>query len=570
MNWREMKARMKILDYLQGRFYDDLKPMIKKTTPPQARRDDAGNRTLHANYLYLVAFIEGASVMAIELAGAKMIAPFFGTSLFVWASVLAVTLGGLAAGYFAGGWATFRFPAVKMLFWELLAGTLLIALMPFLAVRFMSATGDMGLRMGSLLSSVSFMFLPLFCMGMISPTLIHLQNKELKGTGKTAGTVYAISTTGGIIMTLLMGFYFLPEWGIRISVFFSAFLLGSLVILTAILTRRFRSATASGLVFLMILFLASSRSFSEDKVAGKFHFRGEGVLGQITVVETRSAPAIRTLFLNQIPQTQLDPADRPASLWKYPHRIATIAAMKPQNSKALLVGLGGGNIAMELKKMGFSVDAVEYDKRMPLLAEKYFGFQPDGIRVFIDDGRHFIRTTGQKYDLIVIDVLNGEIQPHHMFTTESFGEMKRILNPDGLLIINNQGFLTGSHGRGARSVYRTLAGSGFRVKHFYAGDDQNSGDIHFIASPADFSLPPDPPENRNACCRNYPVDYAELYYSIEVTGAKSGLDLSDAEFLTDDRPVLLTLYNYSNEEWRLNTMKSLLRGQAPPPVTFFH
>jgi spermidine synthase len=546
------------------------KPMSKKTTPPLQRNTTQDKDIFNQKYLYLIAFVEGGSVMAIELAGAKMIAPFFGTSLYVWASVLAVTLGGLAAGYFAGGWATFRFPAIKMLFWELLAGTLLIALMPFLAVRFMSITGGLGLRLGSLLSSLSFMFLPLLCMGMISPTIIQLQNRELKGTGKTAGTIYAISTIGGITMTLLMGFYFLPEWGIRISVFFTAFLLSSMVILVALSGRKYKTMSAAGIFILVLLFLASAKSFSDANVAGKYLYRGEGVLGQITIVETQGSDPIRTLFLNQIPQTQVEPRYSPASFLKYPHRIAMIASNKPENSKALLIGLGGGNIAMELKKMGFSVDAIEYDKRMPGLAEDYFGFKPEGMNVYIDDGRHFIRTTEQKYDLVVIDVLNGEVQPHHMFTLESFAEMKRILEPDGMLIINNQGFLLGEHGLGARSVYKTLAASGFKVKYYFAGDETNSGDIHFIASPSDFTLSLTPPSNINTCCKNYPVDYQSLALGIEMTSADNSLDVTDAELLTDDKPLLLTLYNYSNEEWRLNTMKSLLRGQMPPPVTFFH
>jgi spermidine synthase len=544
--------------------------MSKKTVPPLPRMEDQTKSSLNPKYLYLIAFIEGGSVMAIELAGAKMIAPFFGTSLYVWASVLAVTLGGLAAGYFAGGWATYRFPAMKLLFWELLAGTLLIALMPFLAVRFMSVTGSLGLRLGSLLSSVSFMFLPLLCMGMISPTIIQLRNLNVKGTGKTTGTIYAISTVGGILMTLLMGFYFLPEWGIRISVFFTAFLLGSMVILVVFLERKYKTVSAAGIFFLVLLFLASAKSFSDANVAGKYLYRGEGVLGQITIVETRGSDPIRTLFLNQIPQTQVDPRFSPASFLKYPHRIAMIAGNKPENSTALLIGLGGGNIAMELKKMGFSVDAIEYDARMPGLAEKYFGFNPDGMNVYIDDGRHFIRTTQQKYDLVVIDVLNGEVQPHHMFTLESFAEMKRILEPDGMLIINNQGFLLGEHGLGARSVYKTLAESGFTVKYYFAGDEKNSGDIHFIASPSDFTLSFARPENINECCINYPVDYPSLVFTIEMKSADNSLDVTDAELLTDDKPLLLTLYNYSNEEWRQNTMKSLLRGQMPPPVTFFH
>lgn len=544
--------------------------MSKKTVPAPGRVAAQPKINFNQKYLYLIAFIEGGSVMAIELSGAKMIAPFFGTSLFVWASLLAVTLGGLAAGYFAGGWATYRFNTYKLLFWELLAGTLLIALMPLLAVKFMSATGGLGLRLGSLLSSFSFMFLPLMFMGMISPTVIQLQNKELKGTGRTAGTIYAVSTIGGIAMTLLMGFYFLPEWGIRKSVFLSAFLLGSMAVLVVILGRKFRAESAIGIIVLLSLFFASARSFSDAKVSSRYKYRSEGVLGQLTVVETQTGERTRSLFLNQIPQTFVSINQIPASLWKYPHRIAMLASMKPVNSDVLLLGLGGGSIAMELKRMGFNVDAVELDKRIPGLAEKYFGFDPVGVNVIVDDGRHYLWTCDKKYDLVVVDVLNGEIQPHHLFTMESFGEIRRILQPDGLLIINNQGFLLGDHGRGGRSVYKTLVESGFQVKYFFAGDQEHSGDIHFIASPSGFRMPPEPPENINDCCINYPVDYQALVLAIEVIAANNPLDLNNAEILTDDKPALVTLYNYSNEEWRLNTMKSLLRGQSPPPIAFFH
>jgi spermidine synthase len=483
--------------------------------------------------------------------------------------VLAVTLGGLTAGYFAGGWATYRFPPLKILFWELLAGTLLIVLMPLLAVKFMSLTGNMGLRLGSLFSSLSFMFLPLVCMGMVSPSIIQLRNTELKGTGKTAGTIYAISTIGGITMTLLMGFYFLPEWGIRNSVLLSAILLGLMAILVVIIGRKYRAVSAIGIFISMILVFASAKSFSDANKLVKYLYRSEGVLGQLTVVETKTGEHTRTLYLNQIPQTTVNPDKLPASLWKYPHRIAMLASIKKENSKALLIGLGGGSIAMELKKMGFSVDAVELDKRVPELAAKYFGFEPGGINVYVDDGRHYIRTAEKKYDLVIIDVLNGEVQPYQMFTMESFAEIKGILEPNGMLIINNQGFLQGEHGRGARSVYKTLAESGFKVKYFFAGDADHSADIHFIASPADFDIFFDPSEKINECCKNYPVDYQSLVISIEVLADENKLDLSDAEILTDDKPALVSLYNYSNEEWRSNIMNSLMGNQNSPQIPLF-
>jgi hypothetical protein len=107
-------------------------------------------------------------------------------------------------------------------------------------------------------------------------------------------------------------------------------------------------------------------------------------------------------------------------------------------------------------------------------------------------------------------------------------------------------------------------------KNCFAGDEDHSGDIHFIASPSDFSMPSGPSEKINACCKNYPVDYLALLNTIELMSANNSLDLSDAELLTDDKPALVSLYNYSNEEWRLNTMNSLLRNRYPPPVTFFH
>jgi hypothetical protein len=77
--------------------------MTKKTPIKTIKGDTTGQLPFRRNLLLLVAFIEGGSVMAIELAGAKMVAPFYGTSLYVWASVLAVTLGGLTTDYFLGG-----------------------------------------------------------------------------------------------------------------------------------------------------------------------------------------------------------------------------------------------------------------------------------------------------------------------------------------------------------------------------------------------------------------------------------------------------------------------------------
>jgi predicted membrane-bound spermidine synthase len=525
----------------------------------------SGQLPFRRNILLLVAFIEGGAVMAIELAGAKMVAPFYGTSLYVWASVLAVTLSGLTTGYFLGGWATYRYPAMKVLIGVLLAGTVLICIMPLLASTIMPATNGLGLRMGSLVSCTLFMFLPLICMGMVSPAIIHLSNQELKGTGRTAGTIYAISTVGGIIMTLLMGFFLLPDWGIRNSVYLTAVLLGSMAVMLVILCRTFRFWATGGALAIVFSLLAAGTPFTGPEVSGKYIYRSEGMLGQIAVfqfAESGSGDIVRLLTVNQITQTYLGMTDPPVSHMNYTHRIATLAGLKPAGAKALLIGMGGGSIATELKNMGFQLDIVELDSRMFKVAEDYFAFDPRGVREFVDDGRHFIRCATDKYDIVVIDVCNGEIQPNHMFTQESCRELKKILSPDGVVLINFPEYIYGERGRGGRSLIKTLADGGFICRFFSEGEQENSAGIYIAASPVELDYTSLDAGRLNACCKSFPPFYKELKTDKDI-------DLTDALVLSDDRPIFEKLNNKSIEEWRQVVIDTVLAEQVKCKVPFF-
>lgn len=160
--------------------------------------------------------------MAVELISAKLIATFFGVSLYVWATVLATTLLGLAAGYYIGGLISETNKREIKLLKILFVSVVFIALLPHLGTFLMNLFLPLGFEIGILISGLFIVFPPLLCFGTISPLIIALTVKEVEKTGSTAGTVYGISTLGGIIATFLFGFYIIPYKGIMISCYIAA------------------------------------------------------------------------------------------------------------------------------------------------------------------------------------------------------------------------------------------------------------------------------------------------------------------------------------------------------------
>jgi predicted membrane-bound spermidine synthase len=216
-----------------------------------ASRKPVKNFSVPAWFLLVLAFFEGAAVMACELLGARLAAPYFGSSLNVWAAVLGVTLTALMCGYYAGGWLSGKSHNRAVVFYLLAAAGVLLLAMPSLSQWVMNATLGMPVRSGATLSLACYMFPPLFFMGMSSPMIIHLLNARPETSGKTAGSVYAISTCGGILSTFLLGFYLMPWLGLRVPAFgFGAML----VVLSALgLIRHRRHAAVAGLAAVLAL-----------------------------------------------------------------------------------------------------------------------------------------------------------------------------------------------------------------------------------------------------------------------------------------------------------------------------
>ena len=105
-----------------------------------------------------------------------------------------------------------------------------------------------------------------------------------------------------------------------------------------------------------------------------------------------------------------------------------------------------------------------------------------GVRIFHDDARRYIKKSNKKYDFIVLDIFNGETAPSHGLSKESFDDINEILNVNGMLVINFNGFLSGKEGRSGRSLYKTLSSAGFTTKLFATeGQDEADRNILYMA-----------------------------------------------------------------------------------------
>ncbi len=423
-------------------------------------------------FLFL-SFIEGATVMAVELCGARLLSPVFGSSLYVWASVLGITLLALASGYFTGGWwsAKAKNPA-KRLFFVLSLASLMVMLMPFSAEYFVPRIAFISFLPAMFGATWLLLFAPVFFLGATSPLLVMLQSKSNFDAGKISGLVYAISTLGGILATFLCGFYLMPHWGLKITLlFFGALLFVS----SALFLRTFsmtQSFVAAGLLFLNLQ--------SEIK-NNTIKYASEGIMGRVEVLDLNyEHKTIRLLKVNDIIQSEMDLASG-QSVSEYVRIFDTLSAGYPFGSNALVLGLGAGLTSNVLVNKKFKVQAVEFDERVIYAGQNYFGLD-EKVEVINDDARHFLNGTTGIYDLVLVDVFKAEEQPSHVITRESLSKLKTQLKKNARIVINWHGYTTGKLGKGTCILYQTLLNQGFQVKFCSNSNDEHHRNLMLVAS----------------------------------------------------------------------------------------
>jgi len=171
--------------------------------------------------LKIIVFLCGATVMAFEIIGARILGVYVGTSIFVWTSIIGIILASLSLGYWLGGRIADRKPTYRMLTLIILLAGISIVLTNYgkeILLDYLSGQIK-NVKSVSIISSFSLFGIPAVLLGMVSPYAVRLEMNNLNNTGSTVGNLYALSTVGSIVGTFLAGFYLIPNFRVSIIMF---------------------------------------------------------------------------------------------------------------------------------------------------------------------------------------------------------------------------------------------------------------------------------------------------------------------------------------------------------------
>jgi spermidine synthase len=406
--------------------------------------------------LQLTVFVCGAVLLGLEIVGSRVLAPYFGSSIFVWGSLISTFLAGLTIGYYLGGFLADRRPRLPAMAVLILIAGVLVVILPVVHpyVNRTIASIDFGPRWSPLLATVCLFFLPSVFMGTVSPYAIKLAASSLATIGNTAGLIYAISTAGSIVGALLTAFYLIQMIGVR-SILYS---LGVTLMALALLLLITHLATRGGLhkraiVWGLVAIVCSS---VPALAATKTLYKKDSLYHHIIVTDD---DGLRTLRFDRLRQSAMDLNDPDRMVFHYTQYLHLAMAFHDNPQRVLFIGLGGGSAPRRFHRdyPTLQIDAAELDPEVVSVAKRYFMFQEgERMQVQVVDGRIFLQKTAHRYDIIVLDAYFADAIPFHLTTQEFLQELKAKLTPTGILVSNIIGSVRGADSKLFRSILKTL------------------------------------------------------------------------------------------------------------------
>jgi spermidine synthase len=391
--------------------------------------------------LRALVFIAGVVSLAIEMCGPRLMAPYFGTSQIIWATQIGFTLLYLSLGYFIGGRLADRYPQASVVCGITTVAAVATGLIPLISRSVLDwSVGGMTNANPSVfisaLIAVNLLFaVPTILLGMVSPFAIRLTVEQVGSAGRSAGSLYALSTLGSIIGAFLPALVLIPAWGVRNTLYAACIVL----LVASVWGLRLRGRAVS--VALGALLLVPMLAQGPLKSRPGLIYEQESLYNYIQVV--READGTHNLILNEgagAIHSKYHP-DRVlfGSSWYAEYLLMAPyfnEGFTPEKLRRIaIVGLAGGTLARQYTAAygPIAIDGVEIDPAIVDVGRRYFGMDETNLNVHLGDGRTFMRTTQQTYDVVMVDAFQQPYMPFHLTTREFLEEIKARLSPTGVV-----------------------------------------------------------------------------------------------------------------------------------------
>ena len=398
--------------------------------------------------ILLVVFFGGVTSLGVELSASRLLDPFFGNSLIIWAVLIGMVLLYLTLGYYIGGkWADRR-PYDRVLYQIAAWAAFLLGLVPFVARPVLAwslrgfAEYSAGILAGSLLGVVLLFAVPITLLGCVSPFAIRLLVTDVQSAGKTAGGLYALSTVGSLVGTFVPVLVLIPAIGTR-----NTFFLLSFILLAVSLAGLFWSMKAKALPYLLMplvliaLILLFPAGLIKPVEYGELIYEGESPYNYIQVVQVGDEVWLRLNEGQGVHSIYNPNSVLVGGIWDY-FLVAPYFNNPPYSADQVgslaLIGLAAGTVPKQYTAVygPIPIDGAEIDPEILAAGQKYFDMNEPNLNAVAQDGRYFLANSPHKYDVIAIDAYRPPYIPFHLTTREFFAQVRDHLTDNGVVAIN--------------------------------------------------------------------------------------------------------------------------------------
>ncbi len=403
--------------------------------------------------------------MVIELAGIRILAPWFGNSLYTWTGLIGVILVSMSCGYCVGGLIADKRPDYVVLVHLIAIAGLFTFLIPFLYPALEPQLAMMHFISGPVAASLLLFAFPGCVLAAVSPFAVKLMSllTRDKKVGISAGYISMFSALGSVIGTFCAGFWLIPHLPLRMLFLIIGVILGIFATagygLFAASKRRIRLLTICCLLFgsALVVFLSAEPPLAPDTL-----FEQSTYYHRIRVTETpaKTGDTRRLLHLDSTTEggQYLNKEELPINYQNYWELTKVLC---PNLESALFLGGGGFGMPKALHDAfpQSHIEVIELDPMVIEVGRRFFHTkQYPRMKVIAGDARRYLRHTNRRYDFIFGDAFNGLYNiPAHLLTVEFFKAIERHLTDRGVYMMNLISAVEGDQANLFHAVSNTMA-----------------------------------------------------------------------------------------------------------------